>query len=292
MSSRSRNFGLASLLIVCSAVSLSMSCSSANKKKVVDFPADGGAAGEAGSAGAPVGPGDAGAGGAAAGAGGAPSAEAGAGGAAGAEFTPEAGAGGVPGEGGSAGAVQATACVPSGTVTGASFGQLSDLVCPGATIQTFFNGNAPADFTCCGAFESVSGAFAISGITNMDGGGNIKITVPADAPLGAQNLSVSCPGSDALSASLNIVNRAVVTGIDASVYAGNTLTITGTDFDTVSGIALKDGEVTRSCAITSKTATTLTCIPQFTGLYWAELTQGACYPAANTALKVNVLPPT
>ena len=296
MASRSHNFGLASLFIISSAVALSVSCSSANKKKVVAYAADGGAAGEAGSAGTSAVPGEAGAGGSDAGAAGT-GVEAGAGGASGVGGAPEAGAGGALSEGGSAGAPQVTACEQSGTLTGALFNQFdgNPVVCRGSTVRNYFNGNAPNDFGCCAAFQSTpTSAFAISGSTNMDGGGYVNLTVPADAPLGTQVLNVSCPDSDgvSLSPTLDIVTPAVVTAVDPSIHQGETLTITGTGFDSVSSISLKDGEVTRACSITGKTATTVTCIPQYVGTFWAELTQGSCDPVADTTLKVTVLPPT
>ena len=297
MASCPRNFGLASLLIISSAVVLSVSCSSATKKKVVLYAADGGAAGET----AIVVAGDAGAGGNDAGAAGT-ALEAGAGGAggaseAGAGGALEAGAGGALGEGGSAGVPQVSACEQSGSLTGASFKQFDDtpVVCRGSTIRNGFNGSAAADFSCCAAFASVpTSAFAVSGVTNNDGGGYVNLTVPANAPLGRQTLDVSCPDSDgvSLSPALQIVTPAVVTGIDASIHQGETLTIMGTDFDSVSNISLKDGEVTRACSITSRTATTLTCVPQYTGLFWVELSQGSCYPVADKTLKVTILPAT
>ena len=302
MASCSRSFGLASLLIISSAVALSVSCSSATKKKVLLYAADGGAAGETGRelpGAAGVGGSDAGAAGTGIGAGGVDGVpEAGAGGVpeTGAGGVPEAGAGGTLGEGGSAGVPQASVCEQSGPLTtGASFSQFDDtpVVCRGSTIRNNFSGNAADDFSCCAAFESVpSSAFAVSGITNHDGGGYLNLTVPAKAPLGVQVVDVSCPDSDgvSLSPTLEIVTPAVVTGIDALIHQGDTLTITGTDFARVSNISLKDGEVTRACSITSKTATTLTCIPQNIGVFWVELSQGSCYPVADTTLKVTIRP--
>lgn len=307
---RSRTVALVSLLVGTAWV-MSSACSSSNKKKVLSGE-DAGAAGEVSNAGSGGTVGSAGAAGAPeapaapdnAGAAGMRVAE---GGAAGMEAS-AAGSGGTPSEAGSppiiteagaagmAGAapVIASTCVPSGTVTNFQLdplnGPQSDfpILCRGSNLRSGFHGDASDGLTCC-ALSDATPAYAVqfSGTSNHDGGGSFDYTLPADAPLDEQTLTLTCPGVSQPTL-ITVVDPPVVLSTSSPVEVRSVLTITGTDLANVRYVSLEDGEAARDCSIVDQTDTTILCTPTFIGDFWVVLGQDNCVIPAFTGIHVKV----
>ena len=296
-------------LLVGSACLAAVGCSS-DKNKQVRYVGEAGAGGEAGAsvpaadAGAP--PEATGATGGAsapseAGQGGAPEAAAGAAGEAGALSA--AGTGGVVASGGSAGSSGAvasggsggaiTACQPSGDAYSVALDTpVGDApkACRGAVVTNGFTGTADKSFTCCGTAD-VGYSVGVTGRGNGDGGGQVALIVPADAPLGAQSVSLTCaPGPVKYSVDINVTATLapVVTGV---VYNNGALTVSGVHLTGVTAVnAVLAGTLTfaggSNCFINQSnlTDTSLSCA--FDGIspgdYLVALEQADCGFAVNT----------
>jgi hypothetical protein len=265
MSLRPGSVCLLALVVGCTVVQV-VGCSDDTSKKVRGI-------GEAGEAGEPAGGTSAGTGGTkptggapgAAGAvseGGAPALnEAGQGGtavvgAAGAG-TSEAGAPDVLAEGGAAGAAPTgaagagpVACAAKGIATGITLNSESpQLACIGATITTsFFAETSDPAFTCCGVSNTdVPYPVTISGATTSitDGdSGTVSMTVPAEAQIGVQNITVSCSSGQAFNTfDVNVVPAPVVTELENSlIFQGEEVDIDGTNLSNVTTVTAKSAD--------------------------------------------------
>jgi len=280
-------------LLVGSAALLGVGCSddSGSKKR-------GGTAGEAGEAGESVG--GAGGTGGAAGHGGT-MAVAGEGG-----VRSEAGQGGAPslGEAGAAGASVAEAgaagagplgpgaCVPTGNVSAVTLPGTPISVCRAARVESGFTASTgDPTFGCCGVSDtSQPYSVSLSGISG-DGGGQLSFVVPADAPLGAQSVTVTCSSGQATNAFQVLVTDTpapVVTGLESSlIFVGDTLVIQGSDLGQVTrvvAVPVGAGQAT-DCIVDSaaSTADSISCV--FNGAagdYTVVVEQPDCGFAVNT----------
>ena len=264
MSLLSQRSGLVAL-VLSTAFVLAVGCSSGNNKKKVVYPADdGGAAGAtapsenaAGASGtAEVG---------AAGESGA--AQGGASGEAGAAQGGEAGA--------SAGAAgeSSLSCTPSGSVTGITLStEPIYKACRGAIVLASFNATASdASFTCCGISNTASSyELELSGVSNGDGGGDLALAVPLDAPIGAQTISAVCnetqpPSSIALEVTDVLVPA--IQAVTAQITPAGNLTITGLNLGGVTyvGAVSTASKATFDCAFSPTSATNTSVVCNFDG---------------------------
>ena len=226
MASQTRLGVFVGLFLVC-GLNLATACGSSDAKKTTTPE---GEAGEAGAAGASPEHG-----------GGAGGSEAGAtseGGAAGEVGT--AGQGGAAGEasGGAAGAGE-LACEPTGSVTNLVLAKGAVYpACRDAIIHPAFELDASSDdFSCCGVSDtSAPYAVELLGLPNGAGGGRFALHVPADAPDGAQSLTVSC-SSGVLGSKISYVvtggTAPVLTSAKSSITASQTMVVAGQNLATV-----------------------------------------------------------
>jgi hypothetical protein len=289
-------------LLVGSAALLGVGCSddSGSKKR-------GGTSGEAGEAGEPAvggGNGGGGAGGhggmpAVAGEGGTPS-EAGQGGA---PTLAEAGAAGASiAEAGAAGAgpLGPDSCTPSGNVGPVTLPGTPITVCRAARVESGFTSNSgDPSFGCCGVSDtSRPYGVAVSGISS-DGGGQLSFVVPADAPLGAQSVKVTCSSGQATNSFQVVVTDTpapVVTGLDSSfIFGGDTLVINGSNLGQVSrvvAVPVGAGQAA-DCAVDSaaSTASSISCVlDALDGDYTVVVEQSDCGFAVNTPVVTVATP--
>jgi hypothetical protein len=294
MVARARLACFAGLLVGCAAV-LGVGCSddSGSKKR-------GGTAGEAGEGGEAeggTGGGASGSGGksgsgglpAVAGEGGAPS-EAGQGGAptlaeAGAAGASEAGAAG-------AGPLGPGSCMPSGNVAPVTLPGTPITVCRAARVESGFTASTgDPTFACCGVSDTTQPyGVSLSGVSG-DGGGQLSFVVPADAPLGAQAVTVTCSSGKATNPFQVLVTDTpapVVTGLQSSlIFVGDTLVIQGSDLGQVTRVVLVPvgAGQTSDCIVDSAASTvdSISCV--FNGAagdYTVVVEQSDCGLAVNT----------
>ncbi|HEY4107227.1 MAG TPA: hypothetical protein VGM44_25180 [Polyangiaceae bacterium] len=249
-------------VFVGAAAVLAVGCSDDTTKKV---PVVSGEAGEAGEASGGTSAGTAGKGGAG---GSTVTPEGGAagepvvveGGAAGAPVTPE---GGAAGEAGTAGSGP-VACAPGGDATGVALdAENSQSACRGALVVANFTATSADDnFTCCGT----SGTFdvTVSGLVNDRSGpvsGQFSLIVPADAPTGAQSVTVTCSGGPATyTFDLNVPateQAPVATSASGPIYSSDDLQIDGanlTGVTTVLATMVGDPTTSAECLIDTETS--------------------------------------
>ena len=317
MSLRPRNACLLALFVGCVGLQF-VGCSDSGAKKVVrgtgeageaGEPAGGTSAGTAGTGTKPAG-GEPGAAGAVSEGGASAASEAGQGGtavtvgAAGASPS-EAGAPNIVAEGGAAGAAPTGAagagpvCTPTGTVSGVSL-QLDNqqTVCRGAIVTTGFNASGGSDpqFTCCGLSDTTTPyVVPLQGVTTSADGasrGNLALTVPSDAPIGAQSISATCTDGAVQNTFDIIVSEAappVVTELESSlIFSNSTLTIDGSNLSGVDSVTAVSADGTNSdapCAIQdSSTDTSIDCTFDSgidVGDYFVVVQQSQCGAATN-----------
>lgn len=234
--------------------------------------------------------------------GGAPGAAGADAGQAGALVSADGGVGGASAAGeagqGAGGAPPVNECAMDGSVT-----DLSLLVepvyqgCRGAVVHVPFDASdSTATFTCCGTSTSKPSFDAVlQGLSNFDGGGDLLLPVPLDAPLGSYAMNVACPttvGGQAFALEVNDLAAPVVTDATASIFPNDPLVITGENLDGVTAItAIKhDGSAVAFCNIdaASRTTTSVTCSfnaispSQDAGdLYELDIASDQCGSAAN-----------
>jgi len=256
MVARVRLACFAGLLLGCAAL-FGVGCSddSSSKKR-------GDTAGEAGEAGEPAG-GAGGTGGGASGHGGMPAvageggtpSEAGQGGA---PILTEAGAAGASvSEAGAAGAgpLGPGSCMPSGDTSPLTLPGTAISVCRAARVESGFTASTgDPTFGCCGLSDTTQPySVSLSGVSG-DGGGQLSFVVPADAPLGAQSITVTCSSgaaTDPFKVLVTDTPAPVVTGLELSmIFEGDTLVIQGSNL----------GQVTRVVAVPVGAGQTTDCI--------------------------------
>ncbi len=183
------------------------------------------------------------------------------------------GAGGVAAAGeagqGAGGAPTVNECAMDGNVTDLAL--LTEPIyqgCRGAVVHVPFDAtDSTATFTCCGTSTSKPSYDALlQGLSNFDGGGDLLLPVPAEAPLGSYAMNVACPaqmGGQAFALEINDLAAPVVTDATTSMFPMDPLVITGENLGGVTAItAVKhDGSAIAFCNIdaASRTATSVTC---------------------------------
>lgn len=212
------------------------------------------------------------------------------------------GAGGVGAAGeagqGAGGAPLVNECTMDGTVTDLAL--LTEPIyqgCRGAVVHVPFDASdSTATFTCCGTSTSEPSYDALlQGLSNFDGGGDLLLPVPADAPLGSYAMNVACPtqvGGQAFALEINDLAAPIVTDATASMFPKDPLVITGENLDGVTAItAVKlDGSSIAFCNIdaASRTTTSVTCTfnaitpsQDAADLYELDIASEQCGSAAN-----------
>ena len=247
------------VLAVSSAFWLAAGCSSGTKKKMLEAPSDGGAAGadSKAEAGAP--------GGGAAGAAG--EGEVSVGGEGGA--TASGGAAGALAGGGAAGAVSFS-CVTSGSVTGVSLStETIHQVCRGAAQTVDYGANAAEEaFTCCAVSDTETPyGVQLDAISDGDGqsSGRFLFIVPVDAPLGAHTLSVDCesgPVANPIALEVSEDPAPVILSISAQIFPTQNMVVKGQHLANVTYAGAVGSQGTNfECVVdaNASTDTTLTC---------------------------------
>lgn len=253
-------------------LAMASGCGSSSGKKATRPVGDAGAAGETSSAGAAGTslPSDAGA---------APSA-----GAAGEAVSAEGGAsseGGATAEGGAAGAEpEPFVCEPSGATP---YVQIQNEGPPSVCRNSvafgyYYSQESSPTFTCCGTSDAETpfGVQLNAIAAGTNGNGYIQFVVPADAPLGAQKVTVSCLDSNAendFDIDVKEGTAPVVTsaGADTISFNAQGLTLTGTHLAQVIRVFLQptDGGSLQTCYVGGEpTDTSISCT--FDGLSAGE----------------------
>lgn len=261
MAIRARGMGLFALVTGC-AVMMAVGCGSSSKKRVN-----------------PTKDGDAGAAGAEQPGAGGEAGEPGVGGAGAAGEGGASGTAGAIGEGGTAGVVEPLECVPLGSAANLQIdNEVPPAACRGSAAFTLYDtAEASTSFTCCGISDTeVPYSATLSAFdTDQAGSGLIQFAVPDDAPLGVQQLAVTCTDSNDTVFRVNVKEGTppVVSALSATTITTltNDLTITGKSLQDVAYVYLvpTDGGELQSCYVTgTPTDTSLTCA--FDGLEAGE----------------------
>jgi hypothetical protein len=188
------------------------------------------------------------------------------GGAGGVANAPEAGQAGQMAAGG---APTIDHCAVNGSVTGLSL--LTEPIyqgCRGSLVHVPFGASdSTATFTCCGVSTS-SPAFgaALPSVSNFDGGGDLLLEVPSDAPFGSYAVNLTCPtqpSNHAFALEINDAAAPIVTGATAQIASGDTLVVSGENLDTLTSITAvrpSDGTVSFcNIDLASQSATSVSC---------------------------------
>jgi hypothetical protein len=186
----------------------------------------------------------------------------------GAPDTSVAGAAGEPSTAG-AGGEGPLACEPSGTTYGININpENQQTVCRGAQVVAAISASdSDPSFTCCGVSDTtVPYNVDLIGITGSEN--DIVLTVPDNAPLGAQSITATCTSS--VTNTIDIIVSAtpapVVTGLaSSSLYASDTVVINGSNFnpalDRVMAVPASGSNSASECAIavSASSSTSISC---------------------------------
>jgi hypothetical protein len=146
--------------------------------------------------------------------------------------------------------------------------------CRGALVVTDFTATSADDsFTCCGATDSYE--LTVNGVVNnREGsvGGQLSLTVPADAPAGVQSVTVTCSGGPTtytFDLDVTTTENAPVPGeASGPIYPNDDLQISGSNLNgvtTVLAIMVGDPFTTAECQIDTESSTDSLLVCNFDG---------------------------